>query len=139
MRRKDYHGVPGKRFTLPSKTEKYGYIPAKKRIENLITAGKNLQAYNAGLYMYNAHSMDNFSSADAVAASQPYYNDELSLLQQKAYLSGLRKARAEADARSKANAEELKKNEERFNKIVSMFEAKGGASAKPDNENKSDA
>lgn len=134
MRRKNYTGVSGKVFLKPSKTEKYGYIPAKKRIENLITAGKNLQAYNAGLYMYNAHSMDNFSSADAVASSQPYYNDELSLLQQKAYLSGLRKARAEADERFKANAEELERNEERFNRIVSMFEAKGEASAKPDNE-----
>ena len=139
MRRKNYSGVSGKVFTLPSKTEKYGYIPAKKRIETLITAGKNLQAYNAGLYMYNAHSMDNFSAADAVAASQPYYNDELSLLQQKAYLSGLRKARAEADAKHKANAEELRKNEERFNRIVSMFEAKGGAAAEPDNENKNNA
>lgn len=125
MIRKNYTGCVGHDFTgVKSKTEKYGYIPAKKRIENLLLAGKNLQAFNAGLYMYNAGSMDNFSAADSIALSQPFYNDELSLLERKSYLSGIKKAKAESDAKYAADAEMLKKNQERFERLIASIEKK---------------
>ena len=125
MYRKNYTGCAGHDFSaVRSKTEKYGYIPAKKRIENLMLAGKRLTAFNAGLYMYNAGSMDSFSAVDQIALGIPFYNDELSLMEKKAYLSGLAKAKAEVDARTAGDQERLTKNQERFDRLIASLEGR---------------
>lgn len=41
-----------------SKTEKAGYVPAKKRIEDLINAGKRLSDYRKALYDFNEGEFD---------------------------------------------------------------------------------
>lgn len=106
---------------VKSKTQKYGYIPAKKQVENLLVAGKRLNAYNAGLYLYNAGSFDNFSSDDIASLSIPFYSSELDLVEKKAYLSGLSKARQERLARE-SDAQKRDLVQQRFDALLQAFE-----------------
>lgn len=118
----------GFRNLRSSKTEKYGYIPARKQIENLMLAGKRLDAYRSGLYLYNAGSFENLSMADEEALKVPFYNDSLSLAEKASYMAGLRRAFAEQQA-NVARSEELKKaDKERLERLTEAFERSVGIS-----------
>lgn len=114
----------GRVFNKKSKTEKYGYIPAKKQIENLMLAGKRLDAYRSGLYLYNAGSFENLSMADEEALKMPFYNDELSLAEKASYMAGLKKSFSEKIATMEADDERRKQTEERFKRLEEAFTGK---------------
>lgn len=120
----------GRTFLKKSKTEKYGYIPAKKQIENLMLAGKRLDAYRSGLYLYNAGSFDNLSMADEEALKMPFYNDELSLAEKASYMAGLKKSFSEKIATMEADDERRKQTEERFKRLEEAFVGKLNDTAK---------
>ena len=73
-----------------SHVEVYGYIPRSVQVKNMLTAGKSLDAYRSGLYLYNAGSFENFSADPSLlAAMSPVYNDKLSAFEKKAFIAGL--------------------------------------------------
>ena len=135
----NYVPFAGHDFTgVKSKTEKKGYIPARKQIENLMLEGKKLDAYRTGRYLYNAHSFENMTSVDYASLKIPFYNDELSLAEKSAYFAGVKQAFVEKLAtlnKDKARAEEEKKVVTQFNDFVAAVKSaypQASEAVKPD-------
>lgn len=104
-----------------SRTEKKGYIPARKQIENLILEGKKLDAYRSGRYLYNANSFENLTAVDMASLQMPFYSDELSLAEKSAYYAGVKQAYLDKLSKlstDKTRADESKKIEDSFKSFL---------------------
>lgn len=118
----NYRPFVGHNFAdTESKTEKKGYIPARKQIENLLLEGKKLDAYRTGRYLYNANSFQNLTTVDIASLSVPFYSDEISLVEKAAYYEGVKQAyleRLSSANKDKSRSDEARKIEDSFKSFL---------------------